>query len=562
MTFDPRQSAGLFVGVREFKDPTIPLVAYAADDAVDLAHLFTLELGLLDPKKVVLAISGEPQKPESRQRLAELRERGADRIPATNDQIYQRAYELGRETGEQGLYVVTLASHGLADQGQVVLLPENSWGQRPVHTGIHLLTLMDDVERAIAPRRLLIADCCRARRQSPVRDFQETEEERQEAMQLSRRLCEELAARRGMASLSGTTHGGLTYDDHKAKNGVFTGALLAGLRGAAAVAGKPFITLGDLAAYADQRVSTWIQANHPKDQRSLGILLTPAPEEMRHLPLAENKPDAFLAPMLDPWIQNLVRPVRAHLVASKPSWAQEFGNDPCGTWADLALGTGTMRFRLVPAGGFTMGSPASESKRSKNEGPQHKVVLSRPFWLTETTVTQKQLSLLLPLNRSIFSFGRSSETLPAVNVSWEEAQSFVQRLNMLQGFSARASLPTEAQWEYACRAGADSLPEGKLDDVAWYAANSAGKLQPVARLRRNAWGFFDLLGNVCEWCADAFAPYPAEPRQDPHTQTGDSRVVRGGCYLDGPDRVRPAARSGLSPVTGYDFVGFRVALWE
>lgn len=549
--FDIEHSAGLFIGIREFSDPAVPPVAYAVDDAVDLAHLFALELDLLDARKVVLALSGEPQKAESQQRLAELQERGARRIEATNDEIYKNARSLGKATGEQGIYVVTVASHGLLDQGQVVILPKNSWGQRPVHTGVHLAALIDDVTRSVAPRRLVIADCCRVRRQSGTRDFEETKQERRLAMELARFFCDELAGKRGLASLNGATHDGYTYDDHETRNGVFTGALIAGLRGAAAVAGKDLITLGDLAEYADRHVSDWVRLHHPEHtDRCLGIRFESDPHEMSHLPLAI--------------VSTGQAPVSSRPLArtSTLEWAKSQGRDECGEWAEVAIGRASLRFRRVRAGKFWMGSPSQEDGRDSNEELEHCVTISRDFWLAETPVTS-EIWMDFTGKRS-WEIAVTGEPQGPAMPSWEDAQDFLVRLSSrLTG--PRAQLPTEAQWEYACRAGRRDPPldRASLREVAWFSENSAGRARPVGRLKKNPWGFYDLLGNVCEWCADVYRPHAGSvhaEREAADLGLAPQRVVRGGSFMDPAQRIRPAARWGLNPATGYNFVGFRIAL--
>lgn len=220
-----------------------------------------------------------------------------------------------------------------------------------------------------------------------------------------------------------------------------------------------------------------------------------------------------------------------------------------------------MRFVLIPAGTFLMGKSEAEAG-DEDELPQRRVTLSQPFYLQTTPVTQGQWVQVMGENPAFFHEG--GENCPVENVSWEEAQEFIAKLNRLEG-TDDYRLPTEAEWEYACRAGSTGRfcfgdEEGDLKNYAWYEANSEGCTRPVGLLRSNAWGLYDMHGNVFEWCQDWFGAYTPGPVTDPQgPASGEHRVLRGGSWNSAAEEVRCAYRHRLTPSYRYRHEGFRVA---
>jgi formylglycine-generating enzyme required for sulfatase activity len=219
----------------------------------------------------------------------------------------------------------------------------------------------------------------------------------------------------------------------------------------------------------------------------------------------------------------------------------------------------------VPAGSFTMGSPANERGRQSNEGPQAQVTISKPFWLGATEVTQQQWEALMGANPS---HHKKDGHHPVEMVSWTQAVEFCAKLTERERGAGRIpdgyayALPTEAQWEYACRAGTTDPHHGKIDDVAWHFKATEGEnTKPVGQKQPNAWGLFDMHGNVWEWCADWFGPYEGGKQVDPRgAASGTIRIVRGGSYGEKPVDSRSAFRAGFKPERAGNSVGFRVAL--
>ena len=227
-----------------------------------------------------------------------------------------------------------------------------------------------------------------------------------------------------------------------------------------------------------------------------------------------------------------------------------------------------MTLRRIPAGEFLMGSPPEEERREVNERPQHGVRIERPFYLAATPVTQDQYEQVMGAHRSSVR----SPDRPVTVVSWHDAVEFCRRLSEREGRPYR--LPTEAEWEYACRAGTSSRffwgesdDEAVVNEYAW--CRTAEGPQPVGQKRANPWGLYDMSGNVWEWCADEYEDdYYRDVPGDSFLERSAEwpRVIRGGSANNAPRLLRSAARRGFRPTTTSGFFGFRVALsldgWE
>ncbi|MCP4701368.1 MAG: formylglycine-generating enzyme family protein [Gammaproteobacteria bacterium] len=254
---------------------------------------------------------------------------------------------------------------------------------------------------------------------------------------------------------------------------------------------------------------------------------------------------------------------------TKPAWAKEIGRDRYGLWAEFKLENVSQRLRWIPPGRFLMGSPKSEPERSYWEGPRHEVTLTEGFWLFDTTVTQALWKAVTGKNPSRFK----GPDRPVENVSWNDAQEFIATVNgILPGSKFR--LPTEAQWEYACRAGTQTpfyfgdniMPEQvNYNGYFSYAGGAKGvrrgETVAVKSLPPNAWGLYEMHGNVWEWCEDYWSDnYPAEAQTDSAGPTVDgSRVFRGGSWDNYARDVRSAYRDRLGPDSRFGYRGFRCA---
>jgi formylglycine-generating enzyme required for sulfatase activity len=219
-----------------------------------------------------------------------------------------------------------------------------------------------------------------------------------------------------------------------------------------------------------------------------------------------------------------------------------------------------VEFVLIPAGTFMMGSPDSDAEAYEDETPAHRVTISQPFYLGQYAVTQGQWEAVMGTNPSEFTGDRNR---PVEQVSWEDTQEFIRRLNTREG-GARYRLPTEAEWEYACRAGshiAYSFGNGphQLDAYGWYEGNSGNQTHPVGQLAPNAWGLYDMHGNVWEWVQDWFGVYAPGPVTDPEGPTsGSDRVLRGGSWNGDASSCRSAYRVDWPPGLRDCGLGFRL----
>jgi formylglycine-generating enzyme required for sulfatase activity len=237
--------------------------------------------------------------------------------------------------------------------------------------------------------------------------------------------------------------------------------------------------------------------------------------------------------------------------------------------ASLEFATNSLGMKLVkiPAGTFNMGSDLGFD----DEAPVHRVTISKPFFLAVTEVTQGQYEALMAENPSQ-NVGSSDH--PVDSVSWLRAVEFCERLSEKEGLQYR--LPTEAEWEYACRAGSQGkiglgeggveVPEDEIEEYAWLRLNSDGT-QPVGQKKPNAWGLHDMHGNVFEWCQDHWLPYSEKPATDPvliakkiqRAAGGETFVLRGGSCEWGLDNSTAAARCRCNKNLRSRTVGFRVA---
>jgi hypothetical protein len=228
-----------------------------------------------------------------------------------------------------------------------------------------------------------------------------------------------------------------------------------------------------------------------------------------------------------------------------------------GEERDFGIAPGVkIRMCWIPPGGFGMGSPGGEQGRSDNE-TQHRVTITKGFWMAKTETTQAQWRTVMGNNPSSFK----GDDLPVESVSWNDIAGpggFIEKANQSGGVGGRFSLPTEAQWEYACRAGTTGAYAGDLDQMAWYQKNSGSKTHPVGSKKPNDWGLCDMHGNVWEWCADGYGAYPGGAITDPRGPASDTgQVIRGGGWRSAVDGCRAATRGTSGP--GALGFGFRLA---
>ncbi len=225
-----------------------------------------------------------------------------------------------------------------------------------------------------------------------------------------------------------------------------------------------------------------------------------------------------------------------------------------------------MEFVFIPPGEFIMGSPETEAGRQRDEGPQHQVRIDRPFYLGTYEVTQQQWIAMMAENPSIFRHQTDHLNQPVDWVSWHDCQRFIDKLNELGLGSFR--FPTEAEWEYACRAGTTTRfywgddPEGwEMHHYAWAYSRAEGLSHPVGQKQPNAWGVYDMCGNVWEWCSDWRGTYPDSVQINPAgPEKGTQKIYRGGSWFNPSETLRSANRHGHEPDIPFTNAGLRVVM--
>ena len=263
-------------------------------------------------------------------------------------------------------------------------------------------------------------------------------------------------------------------------------------------------------------------------------------------------------------------------------WAA-YLNKPVDRVVDLGNGV-TMKLTLIPPGTFQMGSPEGEAGHYEYEGPQHRVKITDPFYMGVYPVTKAQFAAfvkdagyqtdaeqahdtvtwLKPVGLAWSADYTQTDDDPVVEVSWNDAVKFCDWL-AAKG-KGRCELPTEAQWEYACRAGTQTAyffggDAGKLGEYAWYSDNSERHTHPVGGKKPNPWGLYDMSGDVWQWCQDYYGPYSANEDINPirkYKVSEDARVCRGGSWFYYAEFCRAACRYRCAPGSRFYYVGLRV----
>ncbi len=344
----------------------------------------------------------------------------------------------------------------------------------------------------------------------------------------------------GVAVLFSCSEGELAFENDTLKHGVFFHFVIQGLRGEADFNHDQQIALEELTFYIKRQVLDFVRAEY---------------DGVRQMPVLKGEVGGL--------------PVLASLDRSKLKLPETITN---------SIG---MRLTLIPAGEFLMGSPDSDKDAEDDEKPRHRVRITRPFYLGKYEVTQAEYEAMMRDNPSYFE-GKPKN--PVENVSWVNALRFCNQLSEREGLKpyyeisgetaqvpawngAGYRLPTEAEWEYACRAGTATRysfgdDEASLGEFCWFDGNSDLRTHEVGQKRANGFGLHDMHGNVWEWCGDWYADgyYKEPPVDDPRGPSRASiRVIRGGSWYRDPRLVRSADRLGFRPDYRSSNLGFRVA---
>lgn len=205
-----------------------------------------------------------------------------------------------------------------------------------------------------------------------------------------------------------------------------------------------------------------------------------------------------------------------------------------------------LTYGWIPAGSFTMGCSPADSECDADEKPVHQVTIANGFWMGQTPVTQAAYQRVTGQNPSHFL----GPNLPVENVSWNDGQSYCGAVGM--------RLPSEAEWEYAARAGSTASRYGDIDQIAWHSGNSGSTTHEVGQKQPNVWGLYDMLGNVWQWTGDWYADYSADRQSDPRgPASGQFRVLRGGSWNLDPRSARVSYRLRYVPEVRLNLLGFR-----
>jgi formylglycine-generating enzyme required for sulfatase activity len=315
------------------------------------------------------------------------------------------------------------------------------------------------------------------------------------------------------------------------------------------------------------------EQNSLKKEKRLKLITEMAEKREKHLATLKEDIRKYKEITLSPFGKDLMTAAWKALAAKYPKDAK--GLEPGDTEALLfkagyegitnSIG---MRFVLIPAGIFNMGSPEGETGRDTDE-KRHKVILTESFYIQTTEVTRGQWREIMGSNAS--PVDDCGDECPAENVSWVDCQAFIRILNERED-TDKYRLPTEAEWEYACRAGSNKAfangpisvincsIEPNLDVMGWYCGNSMRRLHPVGQKQPNAWSVYDMHGSVWEWCQDWYGSYPSGSITDPQGRSfGPERVIRGGSFLNYARLCRSAARYMYKAKVRLNNIGFRIA---
>ncbi len=301
------------------------------------------------------------------------------------------------------------------------------------------------------------------------------------------------------------------------------------------------------------------------------------------LPELSGKPRrgiAFGVEEIGSWTEDGMREVPlVQVKSSKPSWASTMGTDEIVPWAEICVKNVVQKLRWIKPGEFLMGSPEDEGEHTSDEGPQHRVTISQGFWLADTACTQALWQVVMGNNPSRFKLGNNGGSEhPVECVKWHDIQIFLQKLNSILP-NCHVTLPTEAEWEYACRAGSTTpfsfgrnvnMQQVNYDGRFFHQFAVIGECRdrtvPVKELPANAWGLYQMHGNVWEWCADPWRKYGAQAMLDPGLPNflaplaeGQQvqGVMRGGSWRDRARFARSAYRECVQPVLCHESSGFR-----
>ncbi|MDO4576202.1 MAG: SUMF1/EgtB/PvdO family nonheme iron enzyme [Planctomycetia bacterium] len=509
----------LLIGVNEYQKP-IQSLRFCESD-IDLLEKTLREIGVEHIVKMTTSATKSRYLPTKENIL-----RQVERITGL------------AEAGSQ--VIIAFSGHGVTMNGKAYLCPMDA-NVKKSDSFVSRDTIFNLLSECPATQKLCFIDACR----------DEFMVEGAKSISGMKGLNPAEITDPGFVLISSCAKGEQSWEHPQLKNGVFTYFLVEGLTGAAAQDGE--VTMMSLFSYVNRKTKFYVDEHFEVLQRP-------------QIRFNQQEVGDFVLARVDSTIPKPVLPI-----SSDPTAGERMVKTINGV---------EYAFRWCPAGSFMMGSPEGELGRYNDE-TQHRVTLTKGFWMLETEVTQEMWVAVMGDNPSWFSStgigkdkvsGMNTDNFPVENVSWDDCQEFCQKLRS-QGLNVQ--LPTEAQWEYACRAGTTTgLNNGKditsetvscynLDEVGWYEENSDSTTHVVGQKKPNAWGLYDMHGNVLEWCADWYGKdsYAKSPTSDPTgPASGSLRVSRGGSWSDDAKLCRSAFRRGSTPTFRRYRLGFRPVL--
>ena len=405
---------------------------------------------------------------------------------------------------DEGTFLFFFGGHGYTYKGTNYLATFGSTAADLDGEGLAVADVETLLRASKAKRKLLFVDACRSAPEQGARAS-------------GQRTFDKLQASEGIRVLFSTKEGRVSFEDDALRQGVFTYFLVKGLEGEAAGT-DGLVTFRDLADYLTDRMRAYtvergqVQIPFEAGESSGDFLLS----------VGKGTP---------PSVAPTVPALRAGATKVNPKDGLTY------VW--------------IPPGTFQMGCSPGDHECNDDEKPPHQVTISSGFWMGQTEVTQEAYERVVGTNPSHFNVNGAK--LPVETVDWINARDYCQAADM--------RLPTEAEWEYAARAGSKGSRYGDLDRIAWYGANSRVKTHEVGQKEPNAWSLYDMLGNLWEWVADWYAAqYSAGSTTDPRgSSSGTARVMRGGTWFGDTQHYRASIRSRARASLRQNDIGFRCA---
>jgi len=508
---DESKGYALLIGVNKYKEPFQSL-QFCEGDMKYLAETFE-RIGFQKDKIVLMA--------------------GTDNSinSPTKEHIMEQVEGICGKAEKDDLLIIAFSGHGVTIRGVEYICP-NDADLNDKRTLIPTDKIFDILTDSPADHKLMIVDACRNELTIPgKKGLEEYETSQGEAQNKDEH---------NFALLASCKPNHVSWESDDLKHGVFTHFLVKGLLGEAKDKEGGNVTILGLAHYAYQKTKDFVE------KMGMGSEQIPTLN-------CNNMEDFVLAK----WDSGNSPSPSSPLPEDKPE------HEPGERMVKMVDGI-KYAFRWCPKGSFKMGSKYhfewQQVKREltdKYDELQHQVTLTEGFWMLETEVTQTMWKHIMGNEPSYF---KDRPQNPVEQVSWSKCEEFCQKLSAKVG--GIVSLPTEAQWEYACRARSKEAYAGNLDAMAWYGENKYhGSTHKVGLKRPNAWGLYDMHGNVWEWCRDWYAGYSDKKELNPNgPNNGKDRVNRGGSWASEAGACRSASRDSNIPEDKSPFIGFRPVL--